>query len=87
MRAFGQVVSGKRLEGGADVAGCRLVIAGGYDSRLAENREYLEELKDLAAELGLTQKVHSGKISWQDPHREVYRPLSGQPCKRVLTFK
>jgi hypothetical protein len=57
VRAFGQVVSGKQAGGGSDLGGCRLVIAGGYDSRLAENREYLLELKDLAAELGLSEKV------------------------------
>ncbi|KAG1674119.1 hypothetical protein FOA52_015748 [Chlamydomonas sp. UWO 241] len=35
----------------------RLVIAGGYDVRLAENREHLEELKAHAASLGLTDHV------------------------------
>ena len=34
-----------------------LVIAGGYDKRLAENREHYEELVDLIAELGLQSKV------------------------------
>ncbi|KAK9809938.1 hypothetical protein WJX72_002056 [[Myrmecia] bisecta] len=41
----------------ADVKCCRLVIAGGYDARLAENREYMQELKDLIAELDLQDKV------------------------------
>ncbi len=39
------------------VASARLVIAGGYDVRLAENREYLEELKDLAAGLRIQDNV------------------------------
>lgn len=32
---------------------CRLVIAGGYDKRVAENREYLKELQDLCTECKL----------------------------------
>ncbi|KAL3701240.1 hypothetical protein R1sor_019262 [Riccia sorocarpa] len=35
----------------------RLVVAGGYDERLAENREYLEELKSLAAKEGVSALV------------------------------
>ena len=35
----------------------RLVIAGGYDSRLAENREYYEELDALVRRLGLSEQV------------------------------
>lgn len=73
VRAFGQVVSGEQAGGGADLGGCRLVIAGGYDSRLAENREYLLELKDLAAELGLTEKVRPR--AGPRPHPE--RPQAG----------
>lgn len=34
-----------------------LVVAGGYDVRLAENREHLQELKQLARELGIEQQV------------------------------
>jgi alpha-1,3/alpha-1,6-mannosyltransferase len=34
-----------------------LVVAGGYDTRLAENREHLQELKQQAADLGLTDLV------------------------------
>lgn len=36
---------------------CKMVIAGGYDSRLSENREYLQELKDLAVALDLKAEV------------------------------
>lgn len=36
---------------------CRLVVAGGYDERLAENVEHLRELRQLAADLGLADKV------------------------------
>jgi hypothetical protein len=34
-----------------------LVVAGGYDVRLAENREHLAELQGLARELGVEQQV------------------------------
>ncbi len=34
-----------------------LVLAGGYDSRLAENREVFEELHQLVAALGLQSQV------------------------------
>lgn len=34
-----------------------LVVAGGYDVRLAENVEYLEELKEIVGELGLEHRV------------------------------
>ena len=39
------------------VAESVLVLAGGYDKRLAENREHYAELVDLIAELGLQSKV------------------------------
>lgn len=38
-------------------ADVRLVIAGGYDELLAENREHLQELKKLAAEKGILDRV------------------------------
>ncbi|KAL2891174.1 Alpha-1 3/1 6-mannosyltransferase alg-2 [Ceratocystis lukuohia] len=47
IRAFAAVPETKR-------AGVRLVIAGGYDPRVAENVEYHTELDELAASLGLT---------------------------------
>ena len=34
-----------------------LVIAGGYDKRLAENREHYEEIRQLVIDLGLEQQV------------------------------
>ena len=39
------------------VAKSVLVIAGGYDRRLAENREYFEELVELVAKCRLQEKV------------------------------
>ncbi len=57
MKAFSLVVAEGRKSGGGVVEGCRLVVAGGYDSRLAENREYLLELKALTADLCLSDKV------------------------------
>lgn len=35
----------------------RLVIAGGFDKRLAENREHYEEVRQLVIDLGLQQQV------------------------------
>lgn len=35
----------------------QLVVAGGYDVRLAENREHLLELQQLAQDLGITDQV------------------------------
>jgi hypothetical protein len=32
-------------------------VAGGYDARLAENREHLGELQALARQLGIEQQV------------------------------
>ena len=42
---------------------CRLVVAGGYDPRLAENVEHLRELQELTAELGLQEKVSQLPLS------------------------
>lgn len=40
-----------------EAEGVRLVVAGGYDERLTENREYLEELKTLARDAGVEDTV------------------------------
>ena len=48
--------SGRNSSGGPR-PGARLVLAGGYDERLAENREYFAELRDLVAHLGLDEQV------------------------------
>jgi len=42
-----------------EVARCRLVLAGGYDARLAENREVLQGLRDLVADLGLGDQARA----------------------------
>lgn len=55
MRAFQELQSSYVKEPG--VADSVLVIAGGYDKRLAENREYYAEMQDLVAGCGLEQKV------------------------------
>lgn len=34
-----------------------LIIAGGYDKRLAENRDHYEEVQQLVIDLGLEQQV------------------------------
>jgi alpha-1,3/alpha-1,6-mannosyltransferase len=50
-----------KLEGnvlqGRNVADATLTVAGGFDKRLRENVEYLEELKTLAEKEGVSQKV------------------------------
>lgn len=35
----------------------RLIVAGGFDIRLAENREHFEEVQQLVVDLGLQQQV------------------------------
>jgi hypothetical protein len=55
VRAFQELQSSHVKEPG--VADSVLVIAGGYDKRLAENKEYYAELQDLVAKCGLEQKV------------------------------
>lgn len=42
---------------------CRLVLAGGYDERLAENREYYSELRSLVDALGLGEQVRAGHVA------------------------
>lgn len=44
-------------EASADARAARLLVAGGYDSRLAENIEYLDELRKLAADHGVGDRV------------------------------
>ncbi len=39
-------------------------MAGGYDPRLAENVEHLEELRQLAARLGVEQQVRGWQGAW-----------------------
>ena len=46
-----------RRKNSMDTAAWRLVIAGGYDARLAENREYFEELYLKVRQLGLSDQV------------------------------
>ncbi|KAK7365234.1 hypothetical protein VNO80_14132 [Phaseolus coccineus] len=40
-----------------DITNASLTIAGGFDKRLKENVEYLEELKDLAQKKGVSSKI------------------------------
>ncbi len=71
---------GRRRGGTADDEGLpRLVLAGGYDARLAENVEHLEELKAQARELGVDRFV-SYFPSFSDSQRE---DLLGR-CRAVL---
>jgi len=54
-----RALSAMRKKGGSCA---RLVLAGGYDERLAENREYFCELQSLVAELRLDDQVLSAAL-------------------------
>ena len=41
----------------------RLVVAGGFNKRLAENREHYEEIRQLVVDLGLQQQVCKTSVS------------------------
>lgn len=41
----------------SSTAAPRLVVAGGFDKRLAENRDHYEEVRQLVVDLGLQQQV------------------------------
>ena len=53
---------------GRQYATCRLVVAGGYDPRLAETVEHLEELKQLAARLGVEEQVRAVVLQGSGKH-------------------
>ena len=55
IRALALVGRGEKGRGRRSLPG--LVVAGGYDTRLAENVEHLEELKAIVNELGLDDRV------------------------------
>jgi alpha-1,3/alpha-1,6-mannosyltransferase len=61
--------------------GCdaRLVVAGGYDERLAENREHLVELRRLAEQLGLQEHVR-----FVPSFTDQQRALLLAACRAVL---
>ncbi|GMH44119.1 hypothetical protein BSKO_12053 [Bryopsis sp. KO-2023] len=46
-----------RANSGGSMSDCNIVIAGGYDSRLTENREHLQELRNKASHLGIAERV------------------------------
>lgn len=54
IRALGLV---QRQHSRKEATSCKLVVAGGYDKRLSENREYLLELQTLAETEGVAQSV------------------------------
>ena len=56
--AFAELLEARRRDGGRAAApGCVLVVAGGYDKRLAENREHFVEVQQLVAELRLQEQA------------------------------
>ncbi|CAM9954708.1 unnamed protein product [Pylaiella littoralis] len=56
--------------------GLRLVIAGGYDKRVPENVQHLEELKAVAARLGLEDAVEFRTNVADDERAELLRTAS-----------
>ena len=59
VRGFKAMLMHHSLEAG--VPDSVLIMAGGYDNRLAENREHYEELVSMIAESGLQNKVRAVK--------------------------
>ena len=65
MRAFAVLLEAHQRDGSlAAGPDCALVVAGGYDKRLAENREHFVEMQQLVAELGLQEHVRPHCHSW-----------------------
>lgn len=57
IRALRELIDRLQQKERADLQLPRLVVAGGYDVRLSENREYLQELVNEAIALGIQDKV------------------------------
>ncbi|XP_027343648.1 alpha-1,3/1,6-mannosyltransferase ALG2 [Abrus precatorius] len=55
--AFAMLHSPEEAHKHKEITNASLTIAGGYDKRLKENVEYLEELKDLAEKKGVSNKI------------------------------
>ncbi|KAK7244165.1 hypothetical protein RIF29_38983 [Crotalaria pallida] len=55
--AFAMLHSQEGVLKNQDITSASLIVAGGFDKRLKENVEYLEELKDLAEKEGLSKKI------------------------------
>lgn len=63
----------------------KLVIAGGYDSRVAENVEYLRELTELCTELELQSFTIRGRLVVLPPSTDVlFLPSVSGPVKEAL---
>jgi glycosyltransferase involved in cell wall biosynthesis len=56
LKALQEVIHRHALSSGS-CARCRLVVAGGYDQDVPENVEHERELKELASELGIEDRV------------------------------
>lgn len=63
------------------VANSVLVIAGGYDKRLAENRDYFDEIRDLVSECGLESKVASLILRVIDCLAIVRMQIASRDCR------
>lgn len=53
LKAFKQL---EKIVSKSDYERCQLIIAGGYDHRVTENVEHFDELNEMAAKLGITEK-------------------------------
>ncbi|KAK0388184.1 hypothetical protein NLU13_4429 [Sarocladium strictum] len=78
IKAFAAIPPEKRKD-------ARLIIAGGYDSRIAENVEYHAELQDLATSLSLTHHTTSSLDAAPPPPTPILFLLSvPSPLKQAL---
>ena len=76
VRAFRAMLDLRSKDNGAVVPErCALVVAGGYDKRLAENREHFQEVQQLVADLGLQEQAST----WLDPQRMTLSASCMQP--------
>lgn len=66
----------------------KLVIAGGFDPRVAENIEYLDELTQLCTEMGLTSFTFRGKLITMPKNTQVlFMPSVKNTLKNALLRK
>ncbi|BDA40824.1 Alpha-1,3/1,6-mannosyltransferase ALG2 [Coccomyxa sp. Obi] len=79
VHAFG--ILQEKYSNNAEVSQCALVLAGGYDKRLAENREHFCEIQELIERLGLQDQVRL-VASFSDAQRSA---LLAAACAVIYT--
>ena len=75
VKAFGGVMGRER---------CRLVVAGGYDTRIRENVEYFQELVDLAKGMGLSVETPTTMSEASRSSQVVFLKNITEPDKNAL---